>query len=74
VALNSPKSIEIDDETETKARLCKLARRLHQGWAKLYPVSEQALERVRRIVHTQFQCWLRHRFVTEYLHANGHVA
>lgn len=43
------------DDDQSEARLHKLARRLHQGWEKLHPVTEKELDAVRQAVRAQWE-------------------
>ena len=39
-----------EDYSQTEAKLAKLSKRLHQGWAKLHPATDKDLAAVREIV------------------------
>jgi hypothetical protein len=44
-----------NDHTETERKLEKLAERLHDGWAKLHPVTEKELAGVHQAVREQWE-------------------
>ncbi len=44
-----------DDESNAEASLRKLGRRLHQGWERLQPVTQNELEKVREAVRKQWE-------------------
>ena len=44
-----------DEHRQAEAKLRKLGQRVRQGWAKLYPVSEQQLAKVRAAVRQQWE-------------------
>ena len=44
-----------NDNLEAEAKLQKLARRLHQGWAKTHPATEKELAAVRAAIQAQWE-------------------
>lgn len=43
------------DYSEVEAKLRRLADRVHRGWAKLYPMTEQEREMVRQAAREQWE-------------------